>query len=230
MDNGSELLSIREFAKKAGVSRQRVYSLLSSKLSPYCQEVDNQKMLDSSALSLFTVNGLTVNLTTEKPVETVNLTGVDSQLDNTAIDALKAVINSQQARISELEEELTRLHSEKQGASLFGEEQRKRREDAEKAAAIAAAERDAERKRADESAAALASALDAVKAAQQHADTLAQALQAAQIVQAGQIRLAMNESAEDAAADHTEDNTQTGTQTETGKRRGLFARLFHIGV
>lgn len=51
-----EYISISEFAKRAGVSRQFIYKELSTKLSTYCKEVDNQKMLNIKALELYSVN------------------------------------------------------------------------------------------------------------------------------------------------------------------------------
>lgn len=51
-----EYISISEFAKRAGVSRQFIYKELSTKLSTYCKEIDGQKMLNTKALELFDVN------------------------------------------------------------------------------------------------------------------------------------------------------------------------------
>lgn len=45
------LLTIKEFAELAGVSRQTVYKQLNNRLNPYCQLVDNQKMLEGRALA-----------------------------------------------------------------------------------------------------------------------------------------------------------------------------------
>lgn len=46
-----ELLTVREFAEKAGVSVQAVYKRLNNSLNPYIQLVKGRKMLKSSALS-----------------------------------------------------------------------------------------------------------------------------------------------------------------------------------
>ena len=48
--NNEKLLTIQEFAELAGVSKQTVYKQLNNRLNPYCQLVDNRKMLKSSAL------------------------------------------------------------------------------------------------------------------------------------------------------------------------------------
>lgn len=46
-----ELLTVQEFAEKAGVSVQAVYKRLNNSLNPYIQLVEGRKMLKSSALS-----------------------------------------------------------------------------------------------------------------------------------------------------------------------------------
>lgn len=51
-----EYISIAEFAKRAGVSKQAVYKRLSTDLSTELKEVENKKMLKVSALSHFKVN------------------------------------------------------------------------------------------------------------------------------------------------------------------------------
>ena len=53
-----ELLTIQEFAKKAGVSVQAVYKRLNNSLNPYIQLVEGRKMLKSSAL--FEIYGIEV--------------------------------------------------------------------------------------------------------------------------------------------------------------------------
>lgn len=55
MKNKEEYISISEFAERAGVNRSYIYKLLSTKLSPYCKQVDNQKKLNIKALKLFDV-------------------------------------------------------------------------------------------------------------------------------------------------------------------------------
>lgn len=48
-----QYISIAEFAERAGVNRSYIYKLLSTKLSTYCLQVDNQKKLNIKALELF---------------------------------------------------------------------------------------------------------------------------------------------------------------------------------
>lgn len=53
MSKNNSLLTIKEFAAAAGVSRQNIYSQLNGRLKPYIQLVNNTKMLKKSALELF---------------------------------------------------------------------------------------------------------------------------------------------------------------------------------
>ena len=46
-------ITVAEFAKKANISKQRVYQLLNKRLKEFVQEVDNKKMIDIKALELF---------------------------------------------------------------------------------------------------------------------------------------------------------------------------------
>lgn len=58
-----EYLSIAEFAKRAGVTRQAVYKKLTTELSDYVNEVDNKKVISSKALRLFGVEPVDSELT-----------------------------------------------------------------------------------------------------------------------------------------------------------------------
>ena len=58
-----EYLSIAEFAKRAGVTRQAVYKKLTTELSDYVNEVDNKKVINSKALRLFGVEPVDSELT-----------------------------------------------------------------------------------------------------------------------------------------------------------------------
>lgn len=48
-----ELLTIKEFAEAAGVSKQAIYLQLESRLNPYLVQVENKKMLKREALEKF---------------------------------------------------------------------------------------------------------------------------------------------------------------------------------
>lgn len=52
-----DLLTIKEFAEKAGVSQQRIYQRLAKDLKPYLKMVENKKMLKIEALELFNIKG-----------------------------------------------------------------------------------------------------------------------------------------------------------------------------
>ena len=46
-----ELVTVKEFAKMADKSQQAIYKQLNNRLNPYIQLIDNQKMLETRALS-----------------------------------------------------------------------------------------------------------------------------------------------------------------------------------
>ena len=85
-----EYISVSEFAKRAGVSRQAIYNRLSSDLSIYYKVVDNKKTLNIKGLELFSVK------------QTVK---VDNQLDNEIIDLLRQELQAKDKQI----EDLTRM-------------------------------------------------------------------------------------------------------------------------
>lgn len=54
MDENSNLLTVREFAKAAGVSTQRIYKAMSNTLQPYVANTENgARMLKSDGLRVF---------------------------------------------------------------------------------------------------------------------------------------------------------------------------------
>ena len=61
-----EYISIAEFAKRANVNRSYIYKILSTKLSTYVRQVDNQKMLNVKALELFDVDQSVYQVDTER--------------------------------------------------------------------------------------------------------------------------------------------------------------------
>lgn len=91
-----EYLSIKEFATAAGVSQQAIYKQLNNKLKTYLKVVDNKKMLEKSALSLF--------MKEEKS------NGVEQQL----INMLQTELNEKNKQIAELQkllDQAQRLHA-----------------------------------------------------------------------------------------------------------------------
>lgn len=63
--DNSEYISVAEFAKRAGVSRQLVYKRIDNELTEFCQLVDNKKMLNIRALELFQKQKLSTGFTTQ---------------------------------------------------------------------------------------------------------------------------------------------------------------------
>lgn len=91
-----EYLSIKEFAVAVGISQQAVYKQLNNKLKPYLKVVDNKKMLEKSALSLF--------------VKEEKSNGVEQQL----INMLQTELNEKNKQIAELQkllDQAQRLHA-----------------------------------------------------------------------------------------------------------------------
>lgn len=120
-----EYLSIKEFAERAGVSRQAVYKQLNNQLTPYLKVIDGKKMLDKSGLELFEkqedckpvdndfVNQLVNQLTTELTEKGQQLKEKDKQIaeKDKQIAALQKVLDQEQRlhalalqRVAELED------------------------------------------------------------------------------------------------------------------------------
>lgn len=60
-----EYISVSEFAKRAGVSRQLVYRRIDNELTEFCKLVDSKKMLNIRALELFQKQKLSTEFTGE---------------------------------------------------------------------------------------------------------------------------------------------------------------------
>ena len=92
----NDYLSIKEFAKATGLSQQAIYTQLNNKLKTYLKVVDNKKMLEKSALSLF--------------VKEEKSNGVEQQL----INMLQTELNEKNKQIAELQkllDQAQRLHA-----------------------------------------------------------------------------------------------------------------------
>lgn len=63
--DSEEYISVSEFAKRAGVSRQLVYKRIDNELTQYCKLVDNKKMLNIRALELFQKQKLSTKVSTK---------------------------------------------------------------------------------------------------------------------------------------------------------------------
>ena len=91
-----EYISIKEFAAAVGVSQQAIYKQLNNKLKPYLKVVDNKKMLEKSAISLF--------------VKEQKSNEVEQQL----INMLQTELNEKNKQIAELQkllDQAQRLHA-----------------------------------------------------------------------------------------------------------------------
>lgn len=62
--DNEEYISVAEFARRAGVSRQLVYKRIDNELTEFCQLVDNKKMLNIRALELFQKQKLSTKVST----------------------------------------------------------------------------------------------------------------------------------------------------------------------
>lgn len=108
-----EYLSVKEFARMAGVTEQAVYKQLSNKLKPYLKETDEKKMIATEALNLFAIH-----LT---PVEQRLFNQLELELEKK--DALIQCLQEERKRCQKLlEEEKNRYQK------LLDEERQERKE------------------------------------------------------------------------------------------------------
>lgn len=88
------LLTVQEFAEKAGVSVQAVYKRLNNSLNPFVQLVEGRKMLQSSALS--EVYGVKV----EQPIKPSIQPGLNGEDGSCEVDFWREQVAQLQAEIS----------------------------------------------------------------------------------------------------------------------------------
>lgn len=100
----NNLLTIKEFAKLAGVSQQAIYKQLNNRLSQYVQLVDNQKMLEFRALK--EVYGVEFNEVNQLNQRSTNST--DFQL---ITEVLQATISTLQNQIDVKDKLIEELNS-----------------------------------------------------------------------------------------------------------------------
>lgn len=62
-----DFLTVKEFAKEAGISTQRVYQLLAKDLQSYCKVIGNTKYINISALERFTTKPICKDLQEDLP-------------------------------------------------------------------------------------------------------------------------------------------------------------------
>lgn len=105
----TEYLSIKDFAKRAGVSQQAIYKQVERKLNNYVKMVDNQKMIDIRALQ--EVYGIEVEQPIQPKVEQVeqpiqpNFDSILSQ-NQQMIDMLKEQLEAKDKQIENLQKAL----------------------------------------------------------------------------------------------------------------------------
>ena len=103
---GTEYLSIKDFAKRAGKSQQAIYKQVERKLNKYIKLVDNQKMIDIRALQ--EVYGIEVEQPIQPKVEQVeqpiqpNFDSILSQ-NQQMIDMLKEQLEAKDKQIENLQ-------------------------------------------------------------------------------------------------------------------------------
>lgn len=89
-----ELLTVQEFAEKAGVSVQAVYKRLNNSLNPYVKLVDGRKMLEISALH--EVYGVDV----EQLIRPCIQPEINHERDNSEVVFLRKQVEQLQAELS----------------------------------------------------------------------------------------------------------------------------------
>lgn len=103
-----EYISIREFAERAGITRQAVYLALSSetsKLSSYCQVIDKQKKLNVKAL--YEIYGVEGDKKTDKELDSS-----DKLLDNLSatVETLQKQLEMKDRQLEEKDKQIESLH------------------------------------------------------------------------------------------------------------------------
>ncbi|WP_031476620.1 hypothetical protein [Agathobaculum desmolans] len=89
-----ELLTVQEFAEKAGISVQAVYKRLNNSLNSYVKLVNGRKMLRVSAL--YEVYGVNV----EQPIKPCIQPGLNHETDNSEVIFLRKQVEQLQAELS----------------------------------------------------------------------------------------------------------------------------------
>ena len=105
----SEYISVTEFARRAGVSRQSVYKHMSTDCKPYVNVVDGKKRINVEALRIFGVNE-SVNQdnrnSQQVDSETVNFDATMIQLLQGQIEFLTEQLQAKDEQIAALQQAL----------------------------------------------------------------------------------------------------------------------------
>lgn len=114
-----ELLTVQEFADKAGVSVQAVYKRLNNSLNPYIQLVEGRKMLKSSALR--EIYGIRVEQPFQPSVQPeLNGESAFSEVDflRKQVEQLQAELSKERQHSRELAEKIVVLADQAQQLQL----------------------------------------------------------------------------------------------------------------
>jgi chromosome segregation ATPase len=103
-----EYLTIKDFAKAANVSTQRIYQRLAKDLQEYCKTENGKKYLSSEGLKLFGKEDLQADLSN-------NMQGITNTLQET-IEALREQLNVKDAQLSEKDKQIEQLTAALQAA------------------------------------------------------------------------------------------------------------------
>ena len=104
----NKFISVKEFAKLAGVSSQSVYKKLNNKLQTYSTVVDNKKVIDTTALwEVYGIEEFNPNSTkfaTNSTNDSTKVERVESDsLNQELIQMLKKQLDEKDKQISELQ-------------------------------------------------------------------------------------------------------------------------------
>lgn len=103
----NEYLSVKEFAKRAGVSTQAIYQRIEKDLGSFVQEKDGKKTISTAALRLFPnkENNLVVKLNAPQKK--------DGEISNNLLNALLNQLETKDQQIAEKDRQLEAAAAEK---------------------------------------------------------------------------------------------------------------------
>lgn len=113
--SGKQYLTVKEFSEQAKISRQAVYSQLSTRLDKFTIQVDNKTMIEKTALDVFYSSQLEQ---VSSQVEQVSKQDIDPQKQeknlsdatNQLIDMLKEEIKKKDLLIERLQDSLDKAY------------------------------------------------------------------------------------------------------------------------
>lgn len=216
MDGSGQWMTVREFAQAAGVSIQAVYQRLDKDLSSYLKAENGRKYIHSDALQ-FVGNSSTCQEVDKHLTSTCQADSSAGELQK-ELDETRAELDAVRDQLEKLDALQKRTAADLAAARDQRAAAERKTAAAEQAAAVAAAERDASQTRADDLRAQLDAVTGLLHSEQQHVSDLLKALSSSQLLQAGQMRIAMQ--------DEQTPDEQTPAGSEQPAKRGLFSRLF----